>query len=238
MNGARWKEHRSAITHHFTSRKLKSFLSHFETGANRLIANVEFLRQNGQTDVVDMRKLCKCYAFDMIAKHMFAINVDSFRLDQQNSEFGRLALRIGDVNLRHLRLLGFMPQFLRKWLKLNIFDVEPFDKLGDLLKRMVRERDPNLRYNDLIELLQDQIRDGKLKSMDEDDVIGNGILGLLAGTDTTSNGLTKVFYYLTTESEARQRLQEELRNEFKDGIIKYELLMEHQVGNIHLKEIT
>ena len=40
----------------------------------------------------------------------------------------------------------------------------------------------------------------------------------------------KTFYYLVTEPAIKERLQEELRRDFKDGIT-YEALVEHQVGN-------
>ena len=50
--------------------------------------------------------------------------------------------------------------------------------------------------------------------------------GFVAGSDTTSSALTKCFYYLCTEPEVRERLTEELRRDFKDGIT-YEQLMEH-----------
>ena len=208
------------------SRKLKSQLSHFESAADNFIANIDFLRETGKSDVVEVRKVCRCYSVDMISKYIFAVDVDSFKQDQANSEFANLALRVGDLNVLQILLLNFVPQFL--WGLLNIFDIEPLEKLGDLFKRMVRERDPSLRYNDLTELLQDQIKAGKLTGMSEDDVIGNSIMCFFAGTDTTSNALIKVFYYLTAEQEVRERLQQELRREFKDGI-SYEALMEHQV---------
>lgn len=188
--------------------------------------NIEFQRESDQADVFEIRTMCKFYAVDMISKYIFAVDIDSFKENQRNSEFVKLALRVGDVKLRDLLLLEFVPNFLQPLLNLNIFDVEPLDKLGDLFKRMVRERDPSLRYNDLTELLKDQIRDGKLRNMSEDEIVANCLLGFFAGSDTTSNALTRVFYYLVTEPKVQMRLQEELRNEFRDGIT-YERLVEH-----------
>lgn len=117
----------------------------------------------------------------MISKYVFSVDIDSFKQDQQKSEFAKLALRVGDINISQIIMLNFLPSFLWKWINLNIFDIEPFEKLGDLFKKMVRERDPSLRYNDLTELLQDQIRDGKLKDMSEDEIIANCLLGFFAG---------------------------------------------------------
>ena len=183
----------------------------------------------------EIRKMCKCYAVDLISKYVFAVDIDSFKQDQKNSEFAKLALRIGDFNLIHRILLEIVPKFLWKWLNLNIFDVEPVDKLGDLFKKMIRQRDPNLRYNDLAELFQDQIKNGKLSDMCEDDIISNCLLSFFAGTDSSSNALTKVFYYLVIEPEVRQRLQTELRSEFKNGI-SYEALVEHRLLDAFVSE--
>ena len=181
QNGVKWKEHRAAMTHHFTSRKLKSLLSHFESATDNFINNIEFLRKSRKTDVVEIKKMCKFFAVDMISLYVFAVDIDSFKQNQQNSDFAKLALRVGDISIAQIILLNFLPQFLWKPLKLNFFDIEPFEKLGDLFKKMVRERDPSLRYNDLSELLQDQIRDGKLKDMSEDEIIANCLLGFFAG---------------------------------------------------------
>ena len=206
------------------SRKLKSLLSHFESAADNFMNNIESQRASTGSNVFEIRKMCKCFAVDCISRYMFAVDIDSFK--QQDSEFVKLAMRVGDVKVRDLILLELVPKFLQPLLNLNIFDVEPLDKLGDLFKRMLRERDPTLRFNDLSEMLQEQIRDGKLKNMTEDEIVANCLLGFFAGTDTTSNALAKVFYFLVTEPEVRQRLTEELRRDFKDGI-SYEQLVEH-----------
>lgn len=58
---------------------------------------------------------------------------------------------------------------------MNIFDFVPIDRLGELFKQMIRKRDPNVRFNDLAELFNDQIRDGKLK-MSENEIIGNALV--------------------------------------------------------------
>ena len=171
----------------------------------------------------------------MISKYVFAVDVDSFKQDRENSEFAKLALRVGDLKMSHVILLNFIPKYLRKPLGLNLFDIEPLDKLGDLFKKMIRQRDPNLRYNDLTELFHDQIRDGKLNNMSEDEIIANCLLGFFAGADTTSHALTKMFYYLATEPEVREQLATELRSEFKDGIT-YEALTEHKLLDAFVSE--
>ena len=204
-------------------------MSHFESAADNFIQNVDFLRETNNT--IEIRKMCKFYAVDMISKYIFAVDCDSFKQERQNSEFAKLALRVGDVKLTHILLLNFTPKSLWKWLNLNIFDVKPLDRLGDLFKKMIRQRDPSLRYSDLTELFQDQIREGKLDGMSEDAIIANCLMSYLAGADATSSVLTRVFYYLISETAVRERLQDELRRDFRNGIT-YEALMEHQVSKI------
>lgn len=111
---------------------------------------------------------------------MVSVDVDSFKLAQEKSEFAKFALRVGHVNLVHLVLMSFIPKFFWKWLNLNIFYRDPFDKVGDTFKKLIQQRDPNLRYNDFIELFVDQIQEGKLKAT-LDDAIGNAMISFFAG---------------------------------------------------------
>lgn len=169
-NGQKWKDSRSTTSGHFTSRKLKSLLGHFELVANNFLDNVEFLRQT-KGEVINMKEMTKYYTVDMIAKYTFAVDIDCFKQSQKNSEFSKYAMKVGEINLFQIILLNFFPKFLRRIFNLNIFNTEPLDKLGDLFKKMLREREKSKKFNDLSELLQEQIDKDK-SNMTEDEKIG------------------------------------------------------------------
>ena len=170
----------------------------------------------------------------MISKYIFAVDVDSFQQHQKESEFAKQAMKVGDINLFHLVLISILPLSVSKMIGLNIFKTEPLDKLGDLFKQMIKERDPTMRYEDLTELLQDAILDNKL-NMTEDEVVGNCLNMFFAGTDTSNNAITTIFYYLIEYPEYKNKLYEELKKAFSDGIT-YEQLIEHEYLDAFISE--
>lgn len=162
---------------------MKSLISHFEVASDNFLKNIEELMETNNKNVIDVREMAKFYAVDMISKYVFAVDVNSFKQYQKDSEFAKLALKVGEVNLSLSFIINsiLLPRAVTDWLKFNIFNVEPLDKLGDLFKKMIRERDPNLRYNDLVEMLQDSINKNKVQ-MSEDEMVANSLLTFFAGT--------------------------------------------------------
>ena len=117
---------------------------------------------------------------DMIAKVILAIDLDSFK--EQDSEFVRHCSGIGKVNLGQFLLMNFLPLSVSKFLNLNIIDVTPSNKLGELFKRMINDRKKSgLKFNDMAEQMQQQVEEKNL-DLTEDEVIGNIVLMFFAGT--------------------------------------------------------
>ena len=74
------------------------------------------------------------------------------------------------------------------------------------------------------ELLQEAIDKGL--EMDEKTKIGNCLLGFIAGVETVANALCQIGEYLVEYPEIQERLYQELKSEFSDGIT-YEELTQH-----------
>lgn len=72
--------------------------------------------------------------------------------------------------------MHFLPEKVCDLLGLNPFNVEPSNTLGNLFKKMIKERkDKGIKYNDLAEQMQQQIKEQNL-DISEDTVIGNVLL--------------------------------------------------------------
>ena len=71
-NGATWKAHRTAASHHFTSSKLRSLMHHFEGVTSNFINNVEELNQNGEK--INVKPLLKCYGSKAFSRLFFKFN--------------------------------------------------------------------------------------------------------------------------------------------------------------------
>ena len=101
-NGLDWKQARSAMSHYFTSYKLKNLMNHYKLVTDNFLNNVEDVRKRTGSDLIDVRMMTKCFGVDMIAKVIMAIDIDSFK--QRDSEFVKQANKIGEVNI--LQIVG------------------------------------------------------------------------------------------------------------------------------------
>ena len=72
-------------------------MDHFKMVTENFLNNVEDVRRTTGSDLIDIRMMTKCFAIDMIAKVIMAIDIDSFR--QRDCEFVKYASRIGDTNV-------------------------------------------------------------------------------------------------------------------------------------------
>ena len=61
------------------------------------LENVEEVRRQTGSDLINVRAMTKFFGMDMIAKVMMAIDLDSFK--EQNSEFVTHCSKIGEVNI-------------------------------------------------------------------------------------------------------------------------------------------
>ena len=222
------------MSHYFTSHKLRSLMGHYELVTGNFLANVEQVRRRTGSDLIDVRQMTKCFGMDMIAKVALAIDLDSFK--EQESEFVRHCSLIGNVNIGQFLLMILLPAWLSKLLKLNIVDVTPSNKLGELFKRMIRERqETGLRYHDLAEEMRQQVAEKQL-DLTEDEIIGNLCLLFFAGVDTVSGNLCHMLYLLTEYPEVKERLYAEIKRDFASAEISYEALNEQAYLDAFFKE--
>lgn len=78
-NGAPWKKDRTAMSHHFTSAKLRSLIDHFKGVTNNFLNNVEELNQQNDNAKINVKPLLKCYGIDVISAFIFGIDCNSWK---------------------------------------------------------------------------------------------------------------------------------------------------------------
>jgi len=230
-NGGPWKSDRTAMSHHFTSAKLRSLIGHFKGITDNFLNNIDELNQQNGNEKINVKPLLKCYGIDCISRFIFAIDCNSWK---DESEWVKLAKRFGDSSAVAFILQFFLPKWLTRLLKIDFFDLEPINGLGAMFSRVLKERrSTDVRYNDLSETIQQAIDNGL--EMDERTKLGNCLLGFLAGVDTVTSALCKVFEYLVIYPDIQERLYQELKSEFSAGIT-YEALTQHAYLDAFLNE--
>lgn len=78
-NGAKWKADRSAMTHQFTSAKLKGLLPHFKSVTDQLLSIVDELNEQTGNRAINVKQPFKCWGIDCIAKFIFGIDTNTFK---------------------------------------------------------------------------------------------------------------------------------------------------------------
>ena len=138
------------------------------------LENIGNARMETKSDELEIRSLIKYFSLDIIAKVLFAIDVDSYK--ERDTDFVKHAVRMGDLNLFHAALAKILPKKIVNLLQLNAFDVVPMNKMGDYFKILLKQRKQDgVNYNDLSDVIQTAVEENKV-SLTEDEVIGNILL--------------------------------------------------------------
>lgn len=149
----------------------------------------------------------------------------SNNLPTSRSEWVHYVKQFGDVSIVTGVLQLLLPRWINKLFKINFFKVEPINRLGLMFSKILKERSgTGVRYQDLSETLQKAINDGL--DMDDQSMVGNSLLAIFAGVDTTSSALCKMVEYLVEYPEVQSRLYTEVKRDFSAGI-HYENLTQH-----------
>ena len=141
------------------------------------LENIGNKRKETKSDELEIKSPIKYFTLDIIAKVLFAIDVNSYK--ERDTDFVKHAVRMGDLNLFHAALAKILPKKIVNLLQLNAFDAVPMNKLGDYFKIILKQRKQGkINYNDLSDVIQTAVEENKV-SLTEDEVIGNILLAFL-----------------------------------------------------------
>jgi cytochrome P450 family 3 subfamily A len=242
--GSEWKHTRSIMSPTFTSGKMRAMLSLMNECLKPMMMRVK--KNNGQD--MDMKSLFGAFTMDVISKTAFAIDTNSH--DDENHPFVVNAKKFFSFPPWKLLISFFLPVSLRKVFNLTVIDKSAINYMAGLGHHMIDERrklgikTSNRGYNDFLQLMLEAGResmndteetngDGSLKNssvtktLTDEEIIGNVILILLAGYETTASLLTFASHTLATHSEIQTTLREEISaaKDKNNGVLDYETLM-------------
>ncbi|XP_064107333.1 cytochrome P450 9e2-like [Macrobrachium nipponense] len=230
VNGEKWKILRTIMSPTFTSGKMKNM---FHLVCDKADALVAFsLAEASKKSLVDMKFNFGRYTMDTIASCAFGLECNS--LVEEDPEFPRKVLPFFDMGIRRMaKFIIFMmaPKFFKM---LGIYlSLEETEFFKSVCKETLASRRKGLKRGDFLDLLLEaQAEEGltdpsKKQDFDDDTIIAQSILFIIAGYDTTATTLAFASYLLAKNPEAQQRLRQELQDivEQYDGIT-YQGIME------------
>lgn len=250
LKDEQWKNARSIVSPTFSTAKLKGMYSLMNDISD--IFNKQLLVYADQQETFDIKSLNEKYTLDNIASCLFGVETNS--LENQNTTLIshlKAIFRIGFANLFILILL-ISPR-LAMYLGKKGFSVLPrssVNYLTNTINQILNQRRQHLeRRNDFIQMMVDHEKEvdnnqqedkqqlGSLKkTLNDKEIVGQALVFMLAGYETTSVLLTFFFYVMATEPEIQEKVYEEIRQTVGDDEITYEKLGELQYLDMVINE--
>lgn len=252
IKGQHWKSVRALLTPTFSSGKLKAMGSLVDQCGQQLAAylRAQTAGKAGSVVELEMKELFGRFTLDVIASCAFGVQCDS--LKDPEAEFVKIAATFNIISLAQRILIFFVilfvPQFSR-FFPLTFLNKKAVDFLVDVVKKTKEHRrlHKEQEWNDFLQLMLDAAEEEKGEGIDktedssaksstkktstvlnEETIIAQSLLFLLAGFETSSTLLT----YASYELALNQDIQQKLRNEVEEvlgrhnGQCSYEALQE------------
>jgi len=213
-SGHEWSVLRKGLSPIFSSGKIKAMLSMLGGSVDNMM---DFLDKRVEEDpVIDMKPVFQKMGMDVIGKVCFGLELNCFnntneRLLQISKEFVTEITQVRDwkTNLMMNMYMGLAG--IEKYV--NVMPSQTEELWQFVRKVEERRKSDNTHYGDFIDKLaelKEQIKEGKMSVVTEDQITMQGVIFLLAGHETTANTLGSLCYHLVKNAQAYENLRMEV----------------------------
>ncbi|CAK8684861.1 unnamed protein product [Clavelina lepadiformis] len=224
--GDQWKRIRSTLTPTFSSSKLKAMMGIIEQCSDK---TVESLKEISDTKGgrFDAKETFGRLSLDVICSAAFSANVHS-QEGQETPKIIQMAKKAFGISFSSpVMLLIFMFPWLETVLSKFDWSVFPRDMLTyfrGLTEALIEKRKSNdLKQRvDLMQLMlnvkvsEEDVKNGATKGMTLNEIIGNSMIMILAGYETTGNAMLFLAYNLATHKDVQEKVQQEIEETIKE----------------------
>ncbi|XP_014286440.1 probable cytochrome P450 6a14 [Halyomorpha halys] len=235
-NGSSWKILRTKLTPVFSSGKLKTMIEQILDCSAACIDNIGQKAAAGKT--LEVREEMAGFTMDVIGSCAFGLNLNV--MNEPDSKFRKLGHMVfGPSRKAKLRkALSANFSFFLKLVNWKRVKGDFADFFINLVTSVLKYREENnIHRNDFIQLMMElrkeeekQLKDGTISQivMDDNTIISNAFVFLLAGYETTANTLSFGLYELSKNPDIQERVYKEVDNVLKKygGVITWEGLAE------------
>lgn len=210
---------RRILGHGFADHRIREFepiiIHHAKMFVKRLISSPDPESAGKWSKVWNMTENCRHMAYDIMGEFGFG---QTFGL--QTSEENHFIIDAIHVAVARAGVYVQYPQ-LQKWNLDKIFYINAWkmrSKFFELMGRMVHERVAEGKHakKDLFSFVID-VKDPETgRSLTETELAAESRFLLIAGADTTSTGMTGIFFYLASNPGVFKKLAHEIRTTFDD----------------------
>uniref|UniRef100_A0A2C9JZV5 Cytochrome P450 n=1 Tax=Biomphalaria glabrata TaxID=6526 RepID=A0A2C9JZV5_BIOGL len=205
LQGRSWRRMRHILSPSFTTGKLKHMSLTIDQAAQRLTSVLESLARKGE--LLPIKYISGQYTSEIIARTGFGL--ETHCLGQEDDEFTQMCKSLIKIHgpIRNLltTFLLFFPRF------------HTFLSNITMMKRFLK----NIIYF-LTEVAKSESWDDLPKNMSEKELIGQSILILFAGFETTSTTLQFCLYLLAQHQDVQEKLLVEIQEVIQSETPTYE----------------
>nr|WPM94893.1 cytochrome p450 4726A1 [Polyphagotarsonemus latus] len=242
-----WKRIRTQISPVFSSGRLKAMVKKFKHPVDNVIEDLNQRIEHDQGNKVEMKKLCKSFALDVIANVVFSLETHSHKDDK----FSQKTIKLLRINKKEFFIKIFLPRFISNLKPVKFLNQESIDYFVKLSSSLIEERkeNKNIFYNDFIELLLKSEAEAEEVTSNSDEsghinrkltleeIIGQCFIFFLAGMETISTALAFFFYELALHEDIQEKLYQDILKNYPDEELNYENLNNSKYLECVLNEV-
>lgn len=204
----------------------------FEKPIQTTLNNIEELINAKKGNEINIKKVSKSFALDIIGNVVFSLETNSFK----NDDFSRKVTQLFAPKSNFLVLFLFIiPKFVLRFLKTSSLKLETVEYFSDFTLKLIEERKNNkdVVYNDFIEMLLKSEAEGNVsnnfdekgyinRKLNLEEIVGQAFFFFLAGMETISTALSLLLYELSLNPDIQEKLHEELKSLYPEEKISYD----------------
>lgn len=249
--GEKWKNIRSIMSPSFSSGKLK--------GMTTLLHNVAvnlkklLLEKAEKQEEIEGKEVFGSYSIDSVASCAFGLETGSLT---GNSTFADMARKFSELPNMFVILMFFVCPWALNWFRISIVNPVTIKYFTKVIKDTMKYRkETDAKRNDFIQLMltaqqhgaDDVVEDEETKLnhkvdakhvLDDDTIVANSVIFIVAGHDTTSTLLSFTALMLAKHPDIQDRLIQEIKEKSQlHGGVNYQAVKEMDYLHMVIQEV-
>ncbi|KAL9984595.1 hypothetical protein ACROYT_G006906 [Oculina patagonica] len=206
--GQKWKDLRNTLSPTFSASKMKHMMSFMNEAMDTLIQKVDRISKTGE--IVDFHRWLQSLTMEVILSTAFGVKAETQTVENDPiTELAKKAMRTHPI-WGLMMLLPFGDRLLK-------YLPDPFnlEKIGAVAANIITERtkangDSKAHRKDMLQLMLDAKEETGGEKIDNDDIMAQSVVFLIAGYETSSTTLGFVCYHLATDTHVQDKLRDEI----------------------------
>lgn len=212
--GDAWKSSRARVSPIFSHGKVKMVFPCIKSVCGEFVKYIEDKIENDKNEF-EAKDICSRYTIENVASCAFGIEGGCFK--EENSQFSVMARDIFNptfTNYIKQMIALFIPS-MTKVMKISFLSSSVDIWLRNIVLKVVQMRsEKNLQRNDFIQTLI-ELKEKLGEEFTEDLLIGNSLMFVTEGFETSSTLMTYCLYELAKNPEIQEKLQKEIEEVWK-----------------------